>query len=70
MSSSKIAEKIERKMAAIEHLMLTQMHITLPEAVLESLDNISIYWGHMGDADKDYVQCARIALEEKLEWKV
>lgn len=65
-----IAEKIERKMASLEHLMNTQMHITLPYSVTEAIHGLSIYWGHMGDADKDYVQCARIALEEKLEWKV
>lgn len=65
-----IAEKIERKMASLEHLMNTQMHITLPYSVTEALDGLSMYWGHMGDADKDYVQCAREALKEKLEWKV
>lgn len=70
MSSAKIAEKIERKMAALEHLMTTQMHITLPYSVSESLDGLSMYWGHMNDADKDYVHCARDALKEKLEWKI
>lgn len=65
-----IAEKIERKMAALEHLMTTQMHITLPDSVAEAFDGLSMYWGHMDDADKDYVQCAKEALKEKLEWKV
>ena len=65
-----IAEKIERKMAALEHLMNTQMHITLPYSVTEALDGLSMYWVHMDDADKDYAQCAREALKEKLEWKV
>lgn len=65
-----IAEKVERKMAALEHLMNTQMHITLPYSVAEAIDGLSIYWEHLDDENKDYIHCATEALKEKLEWKV
>lgn len=65
-----IAEKVERKMQALEHLMNTQMHIELPSAVAESIESLSIYWAHMSDEDKDYVDCASDALKEKRKWEV
>lgn len=65
-----IAEKVERKMAALNHLMKTQVHLSLPSAVSESIDSLSIYWSHLSDADRDYVHCARDALNNKREWNV
>lgn len=63
-----IEEKIERKMSALEHLMKSQMHIELPSAVTESIEGLSIYWAHMSDEDKDFVECANDALKNKREW--
>lgn len=65
-----IAEKVERKMQALEHLMNTQMHLELPSAVAESIESLSMYWEHMSDEDKDYVDCASDALKEKRKWEV
>ncbi len=67
---SDLVEKIERKMKALEHLMNTQMHIELPSAVAESIEGLSMYWAHIPDGDKDYIECAREALKNKTEWVV
>ena len=63
-----IAEKVERKMAALEHLMNTQTHLELPSAVAESIESLSLYWEHLSDEDKDFVDCASDALKNKREW--
>lgn len=65
-----IAEKVEGKMKALEHLMVTQMHIEMPSAVAESIEGLSMYWAHIPDSDKDYIDCAREALKSKTEWVV
>lgn len=65
-----IAEKVERKMLALEHLMNTQMHLELPSAVAESIEGLSKYWAHMSDEDKDYVDCVSDALKNKRKWEV
>jgi len=65
-----IAEKVERKMQALEHLMNAQMHIETPNAVAELIESLSKYWAHMTDEDKDYVDCAHDAMKEKREWIV
>jgi len=65
-----ITEKVERKMAALEHLMNTQMHLELPSSVAESIEGLSMYWAHLSDEDKDYIDCASDALKNKRKWEV
>ena len=43
-------------MAALEHLMNTQMHLELPSAVAESIESLSMYWEHLSDEDRDYIE--------------
>ena len=65
-----IAEKVERKMKALEHLMNIQMHIKLPSAIVECIESLSMYWEHLSDEDKDYINCASDALKAKRKWEV
>lgn len=65
-----IAEKVERKMASLEHLMNTQVHLELPSAVSEVIESLSMYWEHMSEEDRDYVDCASDALKSKRKWEV
>lgn len=63
-----IADKIETKMTMLEGLMNSQGHLKTPSIVVDLLDSISMYWAHMSDEDKDYVDCAKYAMENKMEW--
>ena len=67
---SKIAEKVEEKMVALEVLMAAQEQINSPEKVQDIISSISLYWAHVSDDDKDYVECAREAMVNKTEWVV
>lgn len=66
---SSVSEKIERKMKALEHLMNAQMHIELPSAVAESIENLSMYTAQLSDEDKDFIDCAADALKNKRKWE-
>lgn len=63
-----IAEKVERKMASLEHLMNAQVHLELPSAVSEVIESLSMYWEHMSEEDRDYVDCASDALKSNRKW--
>ena len=55
----------------LDELELTnQQHISSPEAVCELFDVPSVLFHLMDDDDKSYLQCARVALEDKIEWRV
>jgi len=66
---SKLQEKITLIMDQIQEMMESNYHLKDVDAVQEALDKVSLYWAHMNDEDKDYVHCAREAVEEKIEWK-
>ena len=61
---------ITQKLDELETAMISQQHISSPETVGALLDVLSALFHLMSDDDRDYVHCARIALEEKIEWRV
>ena len=61
---------INTKLDELEVILTSQQHLTLPETVGVLLDTLSTLFHLMNDDDKDYVQCARIGLEDKIEWRV
>ena len=60
---------INQKLDELESMLTSQQHISSPEAVGEVLDVLSVLFHLLNDDDRDYVQCARIALEDKIEWR-
>lgn len=61
---------INQKLDELESMLTRQQHISSPETVGEVLDVLSLLFHLMSDDDRDYFQCARVALEEKIEWRV
>ena len=49
--------------------MNNQEHISNPESVIECLDSITKFWSVLQEDERDYVECARFALDKKIEWK-
>lgn len=63
-------EKINEQLDKLEIALTSQQHISSPETVGAQLEVLSMYFHVMNDEDRDYVNCARIALQDKIEWRV
>ena len=63
-----IHDKIEHWLDALEAALKQQEHISEPDKVLEIIASITKFWSVLSDDDRDYVNAARYALEEKLPW--
>lgn len=63
-------EKINEELDKLESMLTSQQHIMSPETVGAHLGVLSMYFHLMDDDDKDYLNCARIALEEQIEWRI
>lgn len=61
---------INQKLDELESMLTRQQHISSPETVGEVLGVLSVLFHLMSEDDRDYVQCAKVALEDKMEWKV
>jgi len=44
-------------------------HLTNPNDVSNHIESISKFWSILNEEDIDYIQAARMAIEEKMEWK-
>lgn len=63
-------DKINEELDKLETMLISQQHLTSPGTVGVQLEVLSMYFHLMSDEDRDYVNCARIALEDKIEWRV
>lgn len=61
-----IAEKIEEKMMVLENLIDENGKIDNLEEVDAMLTSLSMYWGHMSDTDKDFVEFVRNTLKSNM----
>jgi len=61
---------IKTRMDHLQELMEGQAHIDRPEYVNDVIDSASKFWSALSDEDKDYIHCARDALENKTDWNV
>lgn len=61
---------IEGRMNSVQQMMENNIHLTDPDQVQAMINSITKFWSVMKEEDKDYLQAAQWALEEKSEWKI
>ena len=67
----KIKDKIDNIMDEIQIIMESNGHLNGEIEKLEELfSKVSIYWAHMDDGDKDYIDAAKTAIEDKIKWEI
>lgn len=65
-----LQDKIKERMDILQDMMEDNVHIDSPDIVEEHITTVSKFWSVLSEEDRDYIHCARYAIEEKLEWKV
>ena len=65
---TELRNTINKRMDVLQAWMEQNYHLKRPEVVLEHIETISKFWSVLSEEDRDYIQCARDAIEEKTEW--
>jgi len=65
-----LRRKIDLRMDMVQRAMETNHHLDNKEAVLELIDSVSKFWSVLSEEDRDYIHCARDAVEEERKWNV
>ena len=63
-------DTINDKLNQLEQSLLNQDHLNNPIEFLIQLVSLSKYFHLMSDEDRDYVNCAKEALEDQIEWRI
>ena len=65
-----IDNRIKAKMDHLQVCMESNVHLDRKEYVLDVIYSVEKYFTAMNDEDRDYLQIARSAVEEGIEWNV
>jgi hypothetical protein len=62
--------KIEERMDKLQALMESNKHLENPAEAYNLTMRVSCFWSILSEEDREYIQCAQDAIEDKLEWNV
>ena len=62
--------KIEERMDKLQALMESNQHLENPAEAYNLTMRVSCFWSVLSEEDREYIQCAQDAIEDKLEWNV
>jgi hypothetical protein len=65
---TKTRNTINERMDILQNWMESNYHLTRPEVVTEHIETIAKFWSVLSEEDREYIQCAQHAIEEKTEW--
>ena len=57
-------------MDQLQEWMESNYHIEHADEVYDHTLSVSKFWSVLSEEDRDYIQAAQMACEEKLEWKL
>ena len=67
-----VRDKIQTRLDTLEAQLKAGEHLRSAEgviAVLMTIASVSKFWRVMTDEDRDFVNAAKMAVEDELEWK-
>ena len=64
-----ITVKIKERMDKLQKWMESNYHIDNPDEVYELTTSVSKFWSVLSEEDRDYIQAAQHAIDEKELWK-
>lgn len=64
-----LLEKINTRLDELQLLLDNQTHLSDFEKVIECIESVSKFWSVLDDEQKDFIDCARYAIDKQIEWK-
>jgi len=64
----KMRQKLKLRMDELQRCMENNEHLSKPEYVEEVIDGVNFAFHVLSEEDREYIQMAQVALEEKMEW--
>ena len=63
-----LREKINHRIDTLQEMLENNEHIDKPHAAEDIVNRISPFWNILSEEDREYVQAAQQAIEDKLKW--
>ena len=63
-----IREKIQERLDELQRMMGSQLHLSNPELVTETLESVTKFWSTLGEDEREFVAAVRVCLGESTAW--
>jgi hypothetical protein len=64
-----LLNKINSRLDQLEVLLNSQGHLNNSEEAILLIDSVAKFWSILEEDQKDFLDCARYAVEKQIEWK-
>lgn len=65
-----LRKKIQDRLDKLQAIMESNQHLENPAEAYNLTIRVSCFWSILSEEDREYIQCAQDAIENKLEWNV
>ena len=65
-----LRKKIQERLDKLQAIMESNQHLENPAEAYNLTLRVSCFWSILSEEDREYIQCAQHAIEDKLEWNV
>ena len=65
-----LRKKIQERLDKLQAIMESNQHLENPAEAYNLTMRVSCFWSILSEEDREYIQCAQHAIEDKLEWNV
>jgi len=63
-------EKLKSRIDKLEGIMQSNEYLNNPLEAMQLINKLSNYWGVMTEEDREFIQAAQMAIEDKLVWNL
>ena len=64
-----IRDKVTARIDSLQEMMESNTHLESPDEAVSLLYRITPFWSILSEEDRDYVQAAQGAIEDKTRWE-
>lgn len=68
-SKNSISRRIETRLNELDKMMSEGVHLSDRLIVEEKIESVSKFWSHLSDADRDYLNAVRHAMDKQEPWR-
>ena len=63
-----IRQKLDSRLDELQEMMESNKHLQSPDKAMDLSYRISPFWSILTEEDREYLQCARDAIKDGVEW--
>ena len=63
-------EKLKSRIDKLEGIMQSNEYLNNPLEAMQLINKLSNYWGVLAEEDREFIQAAQMAIEDKLVWNL